>query len=147
MYGQKVNTPIDLKFIPIQSIDKPPYKQQIQAYIDYITIGLEQVQTNAQQNIEKAQRKQKQYYDKFIKEKQFVISDKVLLYQSAQAKVHGDKFREKWKGPYYIHDIVTPRVYKLRTIDQKVLKKVINTDQLKMYFEQPLWEPIVIVEQ
>ncbi|CAG8828562.1 12741_t:CDS:1, partial [Dentiscutata erythropus] len=52
------------------------------------------------------QQKQKEKHDEHVKEISFHIGDKVLLYRSAQAKVHGDKFREKWKGPYYIHDVI-----------------------------------------
>ncbi|CAG8632171.1 1028_t:CDS:2, partial [Scutellospora calospora] len=62
-------------------------------YIRKITTNL----IKAKQNIEVAQGKQKEYYDEYIKKKQFYIGNKVLLYQSAQTKVHGDKFHEKWK--------------------------------------------------
>ena len=95
----------------------------------------------AQQNIGKAQQKQKQYHDKGIRPVEFNIGDKVLLYESAKAGVHGNKFREKWTGPYYIHDISAPGAYKLRTMDDKILRRTINTDRLKKYFERPIWEP------
>ncbi|CAG8657300.1 4316_t:CDS:1, partial [Scutellospora calospora] len=84
----KANTPLDLQIIPQQSIKEPPYEQQLQNHIDHITYGLQQVQLKAKQNIEVAQEKQKEYYDESIKKKQFYIGDKVLLYQSAQAKVY-----------------------------------------------------------
>ncbi|CAG8645490.1 2150_t:CDS:1, partial [Scutellospora calospora] len=64
------------------------YEQQLQNYINYIIYGLQQVQLKAKQNIKVAQEKQKEYYNESIKKKQFYIGDKVLLYQSAQAKVH-----------------------------------------------------------
>ncbi|CAG8818386.1 7690_t:CDS:1, partial [Dentiscutata erythropus] len=67
-----------------------------------------QVQLKAQQNIEIAQQKQKKKHDEHVKKISFHIGDKVLLYRSTQAKVHGDKFREKWKSPYYIHDVIAP---------------------------------------
>ena len=69
----------------------------------------------------------------------------MLLYESAKAKVHGDKFREKWTGPYYIHDIVAAGAYKLRTLDDKILRRTINTDRLKRYYERPIWEPQIII--
>ncbi|CAG8828608.1 14066_t:CDS:1, partial [Cetraspora pellucida] len=47
-----------------------------------------QVQLKAQQNIETAQQKQKERHDEHVKETSFHIGDKVLLYRSAQAKVH-----------------------------------------------------------
>ncbi|CAG8826121.1 14320_t:CDS:1, partial [Cetraspora pellucida] len=45
-----------------------------------------QVQLKAQQNIETTQQKQKKKHDEYVKETSFYISDKVLLYQLAQAK-------------------------------------------------------------
>ncbi|CAG8754850.1 3286_t:CDS:1, partial [Cetraspora pellucida] len=45
-----------------------------------------QVQLKAQQNIETAQQKQKKKHDEHVKKTSFHISDKVLLYQLAQAK-------------------------------------------------------------
>ena len=93
------------------------------------------MRVQAQQNIGKAQQKQKQYHDKGIKPEKFNIGDKVLLYESAKAGVHGYKFRIKWTGPYYIHDNSAPGAYKLRTMDNKILRRTINTDRLKRYFE------------
>ncbi|CAG8727646.1 17276_t:CDS:2 [Dentiscutata erythropus] len=66
---------------------------QLQVHIDLIMNKLQQVQLKAQQNIEIAQQKQKEKHDKCVKEILFHIGDKVLLYRSAQAKIHGDKFQ------------------------------------------------------
>ena len=35
---------------------------------------------------------------------------------------HHDKFGEKWKGSYYIHDVFDKGTYKLRSMEDKVLK-------------------------
>ena len=60
--------------------------------------------------------------------------------------MHGDKIRTKWKGPYYIHDKIAPGAYKLRSMDDKVLKRTINAERLKHYFERPLWDIQIIIE-
>ncbi|CAG8594412.1 11426_t:CDS:2, partial [Ambispora leptoticha] len=77
-------------------------------------------------------------YDRHVKKVPFHIGDKVLLYQLAQAKVHSNKFSEKWKGPYYIHNIIALGAYKLRSIDDKILKRTINANRLKLYFDRSL---------
>ncbi|CAG8795748.1 14437_t:CDS:1, partial [Dentiscutata erythropus] len=61
---------------------------QLQVHIDLIMNKLQQVQLKAQQNIEIAQQKQKEKHDKHVKKISFNIGDKVLLYRSAQAKIH-----------------------------------------------------------
>jgi hypothetical protein len=145
LYGRKAITPLDLALSSTINAEEPPYEQQLQVHIDFITNKLQQVQLKAQQNIETAQQKQKERHDEHVKETSFHIGDKVLLYRSAQAKVHGDKFREKWKGPYYIHNIVAPGAYKLRSMDDKILKGTINANRLKLYFDRPLWEPTIVI--
>jgi hypothetical protein len=133
LYGREAVLPIDLQGNE-QDDNKVP-EESLQQHIGYITEDLQNLRLNARDNIEKAQEKQRKYHDQKVKPIKFNIGDKVLLYELAKAKVHGDKFREKWTGPYYIHDIMAPGAYKLRTMDDKVLRRVINTDRLKRYFE------------
>ena len=70
-------------------------EKQLQQHINFITNDLQNIRITAQQNIGKAQEKQKWYYDQGIKIEKFNIGNKVLLYKSAKAKVYRDKFREK----------------------------------------------------
>lgn len=81
-------------------------------------------------NLQMQQRKEipEASYDRNIKTIEFKIGDQVLMYELAKENVHSDKLKEKWKGPYYIHDYSIPGTYKLRTIDGKILKKLINTN-------------------
>ena len=134
MYGHKAKLPLDLQEtnqdIPLESHD-----QQLQRHINFITEDLQQMRLQGQQNIEKAQQKQKQYHDQKIKSQKFNIEDKVLLYKLAKAKVHKDKFREKWTELYYIHDIVAFGIYKLKIIENKILRRAINIEKLKKYHE------------
>ncbi|CAG8846633.1 685_t:CDS:1, partial [Gigaspora margarita] len=48
-----------------------------------------------QDNIKKAQEKQKRYHNKNIKTIEFKTGDQVLMYESAKKNVYGDKLREK----------------------------------------------------
>jgi hypothetical protein len=144
LYGREAVLPIDLQHGSYEESDEPMEKQ-LQRHIDYITEDLQQIRAEAQRNIGKAQESQKKYHDKKVKPEKFDIGDKVLLYESAKAKVHGDKFREKWKGPFYIHNISAPGAYKLRTMEDKIVKRTVNTDRLKRYHERPVWEASIVV--
>ena len=56
--------------------------------------------------IEEAQLKQKDLYDqKFKRKDDFYIGEKVLYYNAAKEKQWSGKLNNKWKGPYYIHDV------------------------------------------
>ena len=68
-----------------------------------------------------------------------------MLYRATQQQVHGDKFRDKFDGPFFIHDIVRPGTYKLRTEDGKVRKNPAHANQLKNYLERSIWNPQIII--
>jgi transposase InsO family protein len=91
----------------------------------------------AKQHIEIAQYKQKEMYDRHInKEQHFQIGQKVLYFKAAQDQQRTGKLLPKWKGPYFIHEIQPHGSYKLRTLDNKLLKSPINGSLLKQYYER-----------
>ncbi|CAJ0846997.1 1853_t:CDS:2, partial [Entrophospora sp. SA101] len=72
------------------------------------------------------------------------IGEQVLLRESHHENVHGDKFREKWSGPYLIHQVWKNGVYKLReTETTRILRTPINGNRLKKYYDRPAWEPTI----
>ena len=69
----------------------------------------------------------------------------VLKYEN---KIEGKKkLEDRWNGPYYIHDDLGNGVYKLRTMDRKILKVPINGSRLKPYHQKPLPELIIEIVQ
>ncbi|CAG8742592.1 26613_t:CDS:1, partial [Racocetra persica] len=56
------------------------------------------------------------------------------------------KFKEKFKGPYYIYQKLENGAYKLQTKEyDRVLKLYINSQRLKLYYDQTLFEPTIII--
>src|SRR5438045_6644463 len=81
----------------------------------YDLINLTDKRIEALGNIERSQIKQKGQHDMKIKEEtKLEIGDKVLLKDAAKEKQWTGKLSSKWKGPYYIHDIIGKGAYKLR---------------------------------
>ena len=64
---------------------------------------------------------------------------------AAKQTSHTGKLDPKWKGPFYIHDQPYQGVYKLRTMDGKVLKAPINGSLLKMYHNRSAWVSQVVI--
>ena len=88
----------------------------------------------------------KRRHDGWVKEEtKFEIGDKVLLKDAAKEKQYSGKLSSKWKGPYYIHEIIGKGAYKLRTLNGKVLKSSHNIKHLKKYFDQKNKLPLVFV--
>ena len=112
----------------------------------YDLINLIDDRIKALENIERSQIQQKNRHDTKIKEEtKFYIGDKVLLKDAAKEKQWSGKLSSKWKGPYYIHEIIGKGAYKLRTLDGKVLKTSHNIKYLKKYFDQRDNLPLIFV--
>jgi hypothetical protein len=111
-----------------------------------LTTILSNERSLTQTRIHKQQQKQKEYHDrKIISPTVYEIGDKVLVYDAAKHTSHTGKLNNKWKGPFYIHDRPYQGVYKLRTIDGKVLQTPLNGSLLKKYHERSTWVPQVTI--
>ena len=112
----------------------------------YDLINLVDERIKALENIERSQEQQKNRHDiKIKKEVKFEIGDKILLKDVAKEKQWSGKLSPKWKGPYYIHEIIGKGAYKLRTLEGKVLKNPYNIKHLKKYFDRRDNIPLVYV--
>ena len=143
-YGRQVITPIDIEMEPANQLESTLETEIVRracSIIDKLEVNRE----IALQNIQKSQIKQKEHYDKNKVQKSFQIGDKVLMKRMETQHWHHDKFGEKWKGPYYIHNVFDKGTYKLRSMEGKVLKNPYNGDHLKLYIEKPALEPIIII--
>ena len=54
------------------------------------------------------------------------------------------KLESQWIGPYFIHNVLEQNVYKLRTMEGRLVKGVTHRNRLKLYHKQQL-EPIVLI--
>ena len=100
----------------------------------------------AQQNVQKSQQKQKETYQQDKNYQSFFIGDKVLMKRMETQHWHHEKFAQKWKGSYYIYQVFDKDIYKLRTLDGKILKNPYNGDHLKLYLEDNRLESRIIIE-
>ena len=112
----------------------------------YDLVELTEERSQASENIRKSQDQQKRRHNERIKEEtQFGIGTKVLLKDAAKEKQWSGKLSQKWKGPYYIHEIIGKGAYKLRTLEGKVLRSSYNVKHLKEYFDQGDKLPLIFV--
>ena len=88
------------------------------------------------------QDKQKVRFDKKIKPVEFSIDDKVLYYNATKVKQWSGKLNLKWKGPYYIHDVLISGSHKLRNLQGHVLITPVNGN---LYYDRQNWQLMVII--
>ncbi|GES74949.1 DDE-type integrase/transposase/recombinase [Rhizophagus clarus] len=135
MYGHDAVLPIEFAVSTMQSkcAEENPQDDLLNR-IHTLTgkVVIDRLET--QDNICKAQQKQKKQHDEDLHIMQYKIGDLVLPYQS---QLRGkQKLQERWKGPYYVHEVLGNGVYKLRTIEGKILKVPVNSERLKLYHQR-----------
>ena len=144
-YGRQAIPPIDLKLQPIENDDEVTTNEIIKRAC-IIMDKLEINRTLAHQNIQKSQQKQKESYQQDKHAQTFFIGDKILMKRMEMQHWHHEKFSQKWKGPYYIHEKLDKGAYRLRTLDGKLLKNPYNRDHLKLYLEDNKLELMIIIQ-
>jgi hypothetical protein len=138
LYGRDAKLPTD----PLENENTSTLINHLENLIDDLPQEIE----HAKKRVEKAQKKQKDRHDRKLRHPvNFIIGDKVLYYDAAKEKQWTGKLEQKWKGPYYIHQVGEKGSYKLRTIDGKVLKTSVNGSLLKLYHDRQNWEPLIVV--
>ncbi len=136
VYGRKPVLPMDREEKKISLIER----------IWEIVEKIPKIRYQAKEEIEKSQRRQKEYHDKRYKRKEeFEIGDKVLYYNAAKENQWSGKLEEKWKGPYYIHEVMLKGSYKIKEMDGRIFKTPVNGELLKKYYSRENFEPFVVI--
>jgi hypothetical protein len=132
-YGRDAVIPIELS-LPSYPNEENSLEEFGRLYFERLRLLIGKIsedRQNARSNIERSQAKQARHHDKKVKDHQYRIGDKVLL-KDFRAK----KLDPKWLGPYYIHDVKMNGTYKLRTLDNKLRKKLVHADQIVPYIDR-----------
>ena len=98
LYGRKPRLPIELQ-VPVATENT---KITPRKYLAVVRDTFESLHSDAHKAITKAQASQKFHYDEDATASEFVIGDRVLMYNPALSKGHSSKFRKPWEGPYVI---------------------------------------------
>jgi hypothetical protein len=134
VYGLSGRLPVDLEW-EIQDEDDHPTTMVQRSF--QILNRLEPDRLEASDNVQRAQEKQKQYHDDQIEPRTFSIGDKVLRLINENLTSHSAKLLAKWDGPFFVHDVPRASVYKLRTLDGNLVRRLSHGDQLKLYKDLP----------
>ena len=138
VYGREAKLPTDSTEMEEES--------NLIEHIDHQVTHLSDVRNDVQQQIKSEQQKQKDFHDKKLKKEiRFKIGDQVLYYRATLDKQWSEKLSPKWKGPYYIHNVIGNGAYKLRELSGKVLKTPVNGSFLKIYKDRSNWQPLVVI--
>ncbi|KAJ9152583.1 hypothetical protein P3X46_026138 [Hevea brasiliensis] len=94
---------------------------------------LEEIRLEAYENSKIYKEKTKAFHDKLILRKQFVVGQKVLLYNSILKLMPG-KLRFRWIGPFVVTNVFPYGVVKIQSLGTNRVFKV-NGHRLKPFYE------------
>ncbi len=128
VYGRSARLPID------ETEDASPLNENDRLYT--LINDVPHIRSKVCDTVKHAQIIQKDFHDRKIKKPhEFQISDKVLYFKVALDQSHSGKLNPKWKGPYYVHQVLPNGAYKLRTMEGQILAAPANGNFLKPYLE------------
>ena len=142
IYGRQAKLPVELKVVTFKDLSES-YEQALMKRTLILIEKLSHDQNKAKSNIESSQSKMRSRSKK--PSDRLKIGDKVLVHRTDLQNNLSAKLMEKWIGPYFVHDVLDKNLYKLRNMDGRKVKQIVNGNRLKIYHDQHL-EPIVLIE-
>lgn len=135
LYGRQVRGPLDL--LREQWEGPSDGKRSVVQYVVEMRQRLEEMTALAQENMQKAQRNQKTWYDRKARERSFEPGQKVLLLLPSQ----DSKLLAKWQGPYEVQRKTGRVTYQILMPERKNKSQNFHVNLLKEF--HPREEKIV----
>lgn len=126
MLGRDIVSPVDLIIGNPPSTPSPPCPVE---YVEWLQVVLADTYNFVSENLRQAAVKQKKYYDRGLKPREFVENDFVWRWYPPIA---GLKLGLGWTGPFKVIRKITDVTYQIQK-DPKSPYKVVHVDQLKPY--------------
>lgn len=135
MFQQQMRLPIDAEILP-QSSTHDGEDNSLEETVGALLESRNQAFQKAQMNITKAQKQQKETYDRKHLQKELEVGTKVLLENTAQQQRKGGKMEPLRLGPYTINRCLSKGIYELKNMKGEVLKKKANIAHLTVFKER-----------
>ena len=132
-YGAEVVIPLETGFPTLRtnSFNPSSNNELLEKSLDFI----DERRESAMVQLAYYQHKLKQGYDANVKLRPFALSDLVLRKVLGTAKNPAwGKLRPNWEGPYCITSVAGIEAYLLEDLDEHVIPRPWNVNNLKMYY-------------
>ena len=129
LYGRTVRGPMQiLRELWTEEVESPEVRTSYQ-YVFELRERLEETLELAREGLESAQKKQKRYFDRKAKDRQFKVGDKVLLLRPTDQ----NKLLMQWRGPFIVESRVGLNDYRVMVRGKS---KVYHANMLKKYVDR-----------
>ncbi|XP_042499339.1 uncharacterized protein LOC122077455 [Macadamia integrifolia] len=132
-YGTEVLTPVEVTQASFRSavFEASQNEAGLQANADFI----DEVREEALIRNETYKQKVRQYHNRRVKPRGFVVGDLVLRKAAAADPRSEGKLSANWEGPYIVSKVVHPRTYHLQTQGGTAIPRAWNVQNLRKFFQ------------
>ena len=131
-FQKEMRLPIDSEMLESSQATTDPESDDIEETVAALLKSREGAFTKAKENIDKAQKSQKETYDRKHVQGELSIGTRVWLENTAQKQRKGGKMDPVWLGPYTINRSLGKGLYELKNGTGEILKKKANIIRLKL---------------
>ena len=133
LYGREPGLLVDVSLLPPrdESNSVPEHRARV-------VQTLEDVHAIARENIQRAQQRVKDVYDRSARDPKFTIGEKVWVYTPKTKKGLSRELMHHWHGPFRIVEKCSPVHYKLRTCDNRLVSITVHANRMKPYYSPDL---------
>uniref|UniRef100_A0A3Q1EX45 Gypsy retrotransposon integrase-like protein 1 n=2 Tax=Acanthochromis polyacanthus TaxID=80966 RepID=A0A3Q1EX45_9TELE len=140
LYGWDVQGPLDLLTAVWTSPDPKANERGVVQFVLQMRDRLAQYREEAKVNLKEAQQKQKLWYDKQARTRNFEPGQKVLLLLPSS----NSKLLAKWQGPYVVIRRMGPVTYEIHHPERKRAKQTYHVNLLKEWKERAVSGPALL---
>ncbi len=135
LFQKPMQLPIDAELCEIENEEEND-GVDVDEIIDSLLERRKKAFSKVKQNIDEAQRKQKQQYDSKHSIEALSVGTEVLVENTADKQRKGGKLNTAWFGPYTISRSIEKGVYELCDKKGKVIRNKVNVNRLKPYIRR-----------
>ena len=129
MFGKEMRLPLDVMVGYPEAT--PDYYGD---YVSQLKSELSNAFQDVREHLRTAQHRQKEYFDRGVKERLYQPGDQVFLFDPQLKPGEAAKFHRKWKGPYKVLERTTEVNYRIKKPQDPLSRsKVVHFDNLKLY--------------
>ena len=130
MFGRQARMPCEVRLD--QTVE--PWRSH-QDYFENLVSKLEIIHESVRQHVTEYKKKMKAIYDRSAKEPTLEVGDLVWLYYPVVKVGHSRKLAQRWNGPYQIVRKMGPVNFKIRTMDNNPVTKLVHVNRLRRVYD------------
>ena len=138
VFGEEMRMPLDIVAGSLNKLDRDEDDDEIDYrnehfYVAKIRQELETTHEIARENLQKSAIRQKEYYDRNVKDIKYCTGDLVRRWQPQTMKGTKRKLARNWTGPWVVVERLTDVLFKIKHSKNSPVV-VIHADNLKPYY-------------